>query len=128
MVQCKSFSAFAGYLPVTGALIGVRVALGAGSRQILVMVVNEGMKTVLLGVMVGLLGAWALTRTMTHLLASVPVIRLFMPEFPLYCFLWHFWLVTFRRGRGKGRSYGDSEIRVSSGGSGNVASSCITTG
>ena len=51
--------------------IGVRVALGASSRQILVMVVNQGMRTVLLGVMVGLLGAWALTRMMRHMLVGV---------------------------------------------------------
>jgi ABC-type antimicrobial peptide transport system permease subunit len=51
--------------------IGVRVALGASSRQILVVVVNQGMRTVFLGVMVGLLGAWALTRMMTHMLVGV---------------------------------------------------------
>jgi len=51
--------------------IGVRVALGATQRQILTMVVNQGMKTVFLGVMIGLLGAWALTRMMTHMLIGV---------------------------------------------------------
>ena len=51
--------------------IGVRVALGATQRQILAMVVNQGMKTVFLGVTIGLLGAWALTRMMTHMLIGV---------------------------------------------------------
>jgi ABC-type antimicrobial peptide transport system permease subunit len=51
--------------------IGVRVALGATQRQILAMVVNQGMKTVFLGVTIGLLGACALTRMMTHMLIGV---------------------------------------------------------
>lgn len=51
--------------------IGVRIALGATQRQILAMVVNQGMKTVLLGVTIGLPGAWALTRMMTHMLIGV---------------------------------------------------------
>jgi predicted permease len=51
--------------------IGIRISLGASRLQILELVVGQGMKIVLLGVAVGLLAAWALTRTMTHLLVGV---------------------------------------------------------
>ncbi|HEV7218278.1 MAG TPA: ABC transporter permease [Terriglobales bacterium] len=51
--------------------IGIRVALGANSQQILGLIVKQGMKTVLGGVLLGLLAAWAVTRMMTHLLVGV---------------------------------------------------------
>jgi predicted permease len=51
--------------------IGIRIALGANPRQILELVVGQGMRIVFIGVFVGLLAAWALTRTMTHLLVGV---------------------------------------------------------
>jgi|ERR1700728_3541943 predicted permease len=51
--------------------IGIRIALGANARQVLSLIVGQGMKTVLTGVFIGLLAAWALTRTMSHLLVGV---------------------------------------------------------
>lgn len=51
--------------------IGIRIALGANARQVLNLIVGQGMKTVLIGIFIGLLAAWALTRTMSHLLVGV---------------------------------------------------------
>ena len=51
--------------------IGVRVALGARSRDVLNMVLGQGLRTVLIGVAVGLAGSLALTRTLASLLFGV---------------------------------------------------------
>jgi predicted permease len=51
--------------------IGIRVALGANPRQILQLVVGQGMRIVFIGVFVGLLAALVLTRMMNHLLVGV---------------------------------------------------------
>ncbi len=51
--------------------IGIRIALGANPRQILELVVGQGMRIVFIGVFTGLLAAWALTHAMTHLLVGV---------------------------------------------------------
>ncbi len=51
--------------------IGIRIALGANSYQILELIVAQGMRTVFIGVFIGLVAAWALTRTMSHLLVGV---------------------------------------------------------
>jgi len=51
--------------------IGVRVALGATTRNVLAMVVGEGLKMTVVGLAVGLTGAFALTRLMTSLLFEV---------------------------------------------------------
>jgi putative ABC transport system permease protein len=51
--------------------IGVRVALGAGSGQVLGMILGQGLRTVLVGVGIGFAGALALTRTVASLLFGV---------------------------------------------------------
>ncbi len=51
--------------------IGVRVALGATTRNVLAMVVGEGLKMTVVGLAVGLAGAFWLTRWMASLLFEV---------------------------------------------------------
>src|SRR5579864_404961 len=51
--------------------IGVRVALGARSRDVLAMIVSQGMRTIVIGVAIGLVGSLALTRTLSSLLFGV---------------------------------------------------------
>jgi putative ABC transport system permease protein len=51
--------------------IGVRVALGAGSSDVLKMIIGQGMRTILIGVACGLAGALALTRFVASLLFGV---------------------------------------------------------
>ena len=51
--------------------IGIRVALGAQGRDVLRLVIKQGMKPAMLGVVIGLLGALALTRLLKSLLFGV---------------------------------------------------------
>ena len=51
--------------------IGIRMALGANTREVLQLVLGEGMKLALVGVMIGLGGAMALTRFLKTLLFGV---------------------------------------------------------
>jgi putative ABC transport system permease protein len=54
--------------------IGVRMALGAERRQILTMVLRQGMELAVAGIVLGLVGALALTRVMAGLLFNVSTI------------------------------------------------------
>lgn len=51
--------------------IGVRVALGASSSNVLGLVLGQGMKAILIGIAIGLAGALALTRTLESMLFQV---------------------------------------------------------
>src|SRR5277367_3631604 len=51
--------------------IGVRVALGASTGHVLRMVLGEGLRTICIGVGIGIAGALALTRTMEALLFGI---------------------------------------------------------
>jgi len=51
--------------------IGVRVALGASRRTVLVLIMRQGLKPVLAGLGVGLVGALALSRLLSGMLFGV---------------------------------------------------------
>ena len=51
--------------------VGIRMALGAGTREVLRLFMSHGMRLVLLGVAIGLAGAFVLTRLMSSLLFGV---------------------------------------------------------
>jgi putative ABC transport system permease protein len=51
--------------------IGIRMALGARGGDVLKLVITHGMKLAVLGIAIGLLGAWGLTRFMGQLLVGV---------------------------------------------------------
>jgi putative ABC transport system permease protein len=51
--------------------IGIRMALGAQRRHVLRLVLSGAMSLVLIGTVFGLLGAYAITRVMSHLLFQV---------------------------------------------------------
>jgi putative ABC transport system permease protein len=51
--------------------IGIRLALGAGTRDVLGLVVGQGMRLVGIGLVIGLTGAWLLSRVLTSQLYGV---------------------------------------------------------
>jgi putative ABC transport system permease protein len=51
--------------------IGIRMALGAAARDVLGLVVVQGMRMVFIGLGIGLVGAWALSRVLTSQLFGV---------------------------------------------------------
>jgi putative ABC transport system permease protein len=51
--------------------IGVRVALGASSGDVLRMILGQGLRTIFIGVAIGIVGSLALTRTVESLLFGV---------------------------------------------------------
>jgi predicted permease len=84
MTMLGAFAGFALLLAIVGVYgvisnlvaqgshdIGVRMALGAERRGILLMVLRQGMELTIVGVAAGLLGAIALTRVMSSLLFGV---------------------------------------------------------
>jgi predicted permease len=83
-VMLGAFAAFALLLAVVGVYgvmshlvaqgahdIGVRMALGAERRRILTMVLRQGMELAVAGIVLGLIGAFALTRVMAGMLFNV---------------------------------------------------------
>ncbi len=51
--------------------IGVRIALGAGSGDVLRMILSQGLRTIFIGVAIGIAGSLALTRALESLLFGV---------------------------------------------------------
>ena len=83
-VMLGAFAAFALVLAIVGVYgvmshlvaqgshdIGVRMALGAERRRILTMVLRQGMELAVVGIVLGLAGAFALSRVMAGMLFNV---------------------------------------------------------
>ena len=83
--------------------IGIRMALGAQTRDVLRLIVSQGFKLVLIGLAVGLAGAFALTRVIASLLFGVTAKDPLTFLLVRWCWRWlPYWLVTSRRGEPRG--------------------------
>ncbi|MFY9691251.1 MAG: ABC transporter permease [Candidatus Acidiferrales bacterium] len=51
--------------------IGIRLALGASSRDVLRLVWKQGVRLVIVGIGIGMIAAWSLTRAMAHMFAGI---------------------------------------------------------
>jgi putative ABC transport system permease protein len=51
--------------------IGIRLALGATPRQILALLVRQGLRPIFAGVLIGLVAAWSVSRMMGHMLVGI---------------------------------------------------------
>ena len=51
--------------------IGIRMALGAQPGNVLLLVIAQGLRLTIVGIVIGLAGAWGLTRLMDNLLYGV---------------------------------------------------------
>ncbi len=65
------FGVMAYYVTRRTREIGVRVALGAGSGDVLRMILSQGLRTIFVGVAIGIAGSLVLTRTVESLLFGV---------------------------------------------------------
>ncbi|MBN1206295.1 MAG: ABC transporter permease [Myxococcaceae bacterium] len=83
--------------------LGVRLALGATPRQVVWLVLRQGMAPVLVGVTLGVAGAFGLTRLLSHLLYEVstkdPMVFLVAPGGLLAVALVATWLPAYRASR-----------------------------
>ncbi|MBO0863236.1 MAG: FtsX-like permease family protein, partial [Chloracidobacterium sp.] len=83
--------------------IGIRMALGAQIRDVLQLIVGEGVKLSLAGSLVGLGGAWALTRLMKNLLfnlsATDPLTFIVTPLLLIVIALLACWIPAWQAGK-----------------------------
>jgi putative ABC transport system permease protein len=54
--------------------IGLRMALGAGTKQVLRLILEEGMLLASIGLVIGLIGSYFVGRTMKSVLYRIPAI------------------------------------------------------
>jgi putative ABC transport system permease protein len=88
--MASAFGLFALLLAITGLYsvmtysvsqrtreIGIRMALGARIHNVIVLIVRQGMRLVIIGIVLGLVSAFALTRLLASLLLGVSTVDLF---------------------------------------------------
>lgn len=96
--------------------IGVRVALGARSRHVLAMILSQGLRSALTGIVPGIARSLALTRAIQSLLfgATATDPLTFSAVTPASALCRVAGLLHPRPPRGQGRPHGGAEIRVRS--------------